>query len=175
MILLRPAAPAPAALLPGSFNPLHPGHVRLAEVAAARLVGAVHFELSAANVDKPDLPAAEVERRIGQFAGVGPVWVTRAPTFVEKARLFPGVAFVVGHDTAVRVADPKYYGGAAARDAALAELLACRVRFLVGGRVDAAGLFRQWAGDVGELFEVIPEAEFRVDVSSTALRGERGA
>ena len=173
MILLRPDGPAPAAVLPGSFNPLHPGHIELAAVAARRLGGAVHFELSAANVDKPDLPPAEVERRVGQFATVGPVWVTRAPTFVEKARLFPGVAFVVGHDTAVRVVDPKYYGGETARDAALAELLACGVRFLVGGRVDAGGTFREWVGDRGGLFEVIPEGEFRADVSSTQLRGSR--
>ena len=157
-------------MLPGSFNPLHAGHVRLAAVAARRLGGPVHFELSAANVDKPDLPAAEVERRVGQFAGVGPVWVTRAATFVEKARLLPGVGFVVGFDTAVRVIDPRYYGDAAARDAALRELADLGARFLVGGRLCGDGAFRQWAGDHPHLFEVIPEAEFRVDLSSTQLR-----
>ena len=124
-------------------------------------------------MDKPDLPAAEVERRVGQFAGVGPVWVTRAATFVEKARLFPGVRFVVGYDTAVRVIDPKYYAGAAGRDAAVLALWSAGARFLVGGRVDAAGLFRQWGESHGGLFEVIPEGEFRVDVSSTQLRGSR--
>lgn len=178
MILLRPDGPAPAALLPGAFNPLHAGHVRLAQVAARRLGGPVHFELSAANADKPDLPAAEVDRRVRQFAGVGPVWVTQAATFVAKARLVPGVGFVVGFDTAVRVIDPRYYGDVGCRDAALAELLAAGARFLVGGRVDPTGAFRQWSADLlagrfAELFEVIPEAEFRVDVSSTQLREQR--
>ena len=176
MILLRPDGPTPAALLPGSFNPLHAGHVALAEVAARRLGGPVHFELSAANVDKPDLPAAEVERRTAQFAGIGPVWVTRAATFVEKARLLPGTGFVVGFDTAARIIDPRYYADdLGQRDAALRELVAGGVRFLVGGRVDAGGRFREWAADLlaGEfagLFAVIPATEFRMDVSSTQLR-----
>ena len=52
-------------------------------------------------------------RRVAQFAEVGPVWLTRAATFAEKAALFPGAAFVLGWDTAVRVIDPKYYGGKA--------------------------------------------------------------
>src|SRR5215218_2679474 len=71
----------PRAVLPGSFNPLHHGHTGLAAVAAARLGVPVAFELSVANVDKPDLDAVEVERRVAQFRDAGPVWVTRAPTF----------------------------------------------------------------------------------------------
>jgi Cytidylyltransferase-like len=167
----------PAAVLPGSFNPLHAGHRTLAEVAARRVGGAVHFEMSTANVDKPDLPADEMARRLRQFAGVAAVWVTRAATFVEKAELFPQAAFVVGFDTAVRLIDPKYYGGEAGRDAALERLAGFGCRVIVGGRVTAAGEFRTW-GDSRELlprrfdamFEVIDESEFRVDVSSTQLR-----
>src|SRR5690349_16379855 len=80
--------PKPLALLPGSFNPLHRGHTTLAAVAAARLGAPVHFELSITNVDKPDLPIEEVERRVAQFTLVGPVWLTRATTFARKAELF---------------------------------------------------------------------------------------
>src|SRR5262249_35492969 len=87
--------PPPAAMLPGAFNPVHEGHWDLA-AAAARLLGVpVAFELSVTNVDKPPLSPAEVRRRLAQFAWHGPVWVTRTPTFAEKARLFPGAAFVV--------------------------------------------------------------------------------
>src|SRR5215831_19303711 len=86
----------PQALLPGSFCPLHHGHTTLAAVAAARLGVPVHFELSVTNVDKPELPREEIERRVSQFAEVAPVWITRAATFEAKAALFPGVAFVVG-------------------------------------------------------------------------------
>jgi hypothetical protein len=166
----------PKALLPGSFHPLHRGHTTLAAVAAARLGVPVHFELSVTNPDKPELPRDEVERRVAQFAGIAPVWVTRAATFGQKADLFPGVAFVLGWDTAVRVIDPKYYGGKSGRDAALRKLLARGCKLVVGGRLDAGGVFRVWDGGLGPefdaLFVALTEADFRVDVSSTALRGK---
>ncbi len=171
-----PAA-RPAVVLPGSFDPLHVGHRALADAVAKRVGGPVHFELSTANVDKPDLPADEVARRVRQFAGVAAVWVTRAATFVEKAELFPETAFVVGFDTAIRLIDPRYYGGDAGRDAALARIVEFGCRVIVGGRVDAGGEFRVWGENRGRLpsrfdalFEVIGEDEFRVDASSTELR-----
>jgi hypothetical protein len=169
------AGAKPLALLPGSFNPLHPGHTTLAAAASARLGMPVHFELSVANVDKPELPPEEIKKRVGQFATVGPVWVTRAATFIEKAALFPGAAFVLGWDTAVRLIDPAYYGGTAERDSALRMLLGAGSRFVVGGRVDEAGAFRVWdrvaiADELADLFVVLLETDFRVDVSSRALR-----
>lgn len=167
--------PRPHAVLPGSFNPLHHGHTGLAAVASARLGVEVHFELSVQNADKPELPWDEVERRVAQFAGVGSVWVTRAAAFEKKADLFPGAAFVLGWDTAVRVIDPKYYGGEPGRDAALRKLLARGCRLVVGGRVDASGAFRVWEPastltEFTDLFVPLTEADFRADVSSTELR-----
>jgi len=79
------------------------------------------FELSLANVDKPSLDYTEVARRLEQFDR--PVWLTRLPTFREKARQFAGATFVVGVDTLLRILDPRYYGESrGARDAALADL-----------------------------------------------------
>lgn len=134
----------------------------------------MHYELSVSNVDKPELSAEVVAERLRQFFGVGPVWVTRAAGVLKKSQLFPGAAFVLGFDTAVRLIDPKYYAGVKGRDEALAKLVERGCRVVVGGRVDGAGEFRVWedrlAGEFRELFEVIPEREFRVDVSSTQLR-----
>lgn len=166
----------PLAVLPGSFNPLHHGHRRLAEIVGRRLGTVVHFELSVANVDKPDLSPDEVARRVAQFAGVGPVWVTYAARFAEKAALFPGAAFVVGWDTAVRLIDPRYYAGnEGQRDEALRAVRAAGCRVVVGGRVDAGGAFRVWDGaglsaELRSLFDDLSESEFRADVSSTVLR-----
>lgn len=175
--VLSASHPRPKAVLPGSFHPLHAGHRLLAQVAARRLGSDVHFELSVANVDKPELTDLEVHRRLGQFVGWAPVWVTRAATFTAKAELFPGATFVLGHDTAVRLIDPKYYGGEAERDAAIRVLLDHGCRVLVGGRVDGSGRFREWAElrpVYRELFEAIPEGEFRADVSSTEIRSRSG-
>jgi hypothetical protein len=172
---LHPPDPIrPSAILPGSFNPLHAGHRTLAAVAGRRLGVEVAYELSVTNADKPELPAEVVSDRLRQFVGIGPVWVTRAAAFEKKADLFPGVAFVLGFDTAVRLIDPRYYDGVKGRDAALGKIVERGCRMIVGGRVDAGGEFRVWedrlAGEFRELFEVIPEGEFRVDVSSTQLR-----
>jgi hypothetical protein len=164
-----------AALLPGSFNPLHHGHLELAGVAAALLGREVLFELAVVNVDKPPLTEEETLARVGQFENRARLLLTRAPRFLEKARLFPGNAFVIGWDTAVRLVDPRYYGGSeAAMHAALQEMRDLGTRFLVAGRV-SKGRFLGLAdatvpSEFAGMFEAIPESIFRADVSSTDLR-----
>ena len=166
----------PAVILPGAFNPLHHGHWELATVAARRTGLAAAFELSVTNVDKPPLPAAEVRRRAAQFGWKGRLWVTRAPTFAEKALLFPRCVFAVGADTAERIVHPRYYEDRPDRmAAALVEIRTRGCRFLVAGREDASGRFVGCADltfpePFADLFESIPEDEFRVVVSSTQLR-----
>ena len=166
----------PAAVLPGSFNPLHPGHVGLAAAAAGRLGVPVAFELSVLNVDKPALDVAEIRRRLTQFAWRGPLWLTRAPTFVEKAALFPGAVFVVGADTAARILQPRYYQNSPeAMVAALGQIRTAGCRFLVAGREDAAGRFVALEHldvpyECRDLFTGLAQGEFHVPISSTQLR-----
>jgi hypothetical protein len=166
----------PAALLSGAFNPVHAGHWKMAEVAG-RLSGLpVAFELSIVNVDKPALAREEVERRLGPFAWRASIWLTRSPTFVEKARLFPGTMFVVGADTAERIVMPRYYGDSAERMVeALTEIQARGCRFLVAGRADDAGTYRclertQIPAGLQDVFVAIAQSDFRHDISSTQLR-----
>jgi nicotinic acid mononucleotide adenylyltransferase len=171
---MRAPFPAPAAVFPGAFNPLHAGHLGLAGAAARRLGVPVTFEISATNVDKPPLTEAELRRRLGQFAMRAPVLASDAPTFVRKSRLFPGCAFVIGSDTLERLFAPRYYGGEEAMAAALAEIQAAGCRFLVAGR-HYAGTYRAphdvtIPAPLRSMFDFIPEGEFRVDVSSTELR-----
>jgi hypothetical protein len=101
--------------------------------------------------------------------------LTRAPTFREKAEAFPGATFVVGVDTLLRIAEPRYYGDDhAKRDAAIAEIAERGCRFLVFGR-ELDGRFVT-LGDLNlptelrRLCDEVPESEFREDVSSTELR-----
>jgi hypothetical protein len=163
-------------LLPGSFCPVHRGHWELAHAAQDALGQSVAFELSVVNVDKPTLTREEIRRRLEFFEGQAVVWLTRAPTFVEKAVLFPGAVFVVGADTALRIVLPRYYDDSEpTMHAALRRIRALGCRFLVAGRVDALGQYWR-CGDLPipaefrGLFEEIAPERFRVDLSSSELR-----
>jgi hypothetical protein len=170
------AAPPPLVLFPGSFNPMHEGHVLLARVAEELRQQPLAFEISVTNVDKPPLPGEAVRHRLVQFAWKSPVELTRAPTFVEKSRLFPGTTFVVGADTAERLFGSKYYGDDEARmHMALEEIANSGGSFLVAVRLDAAGRLRA-LNDIpvprryADLFTEIPAHRFRVDTSSSKIR-----
>ena len=117
-----------------------------------------------------------MRHRIAQFAWKSPVELTRAPTFVEKSRLFPKTTFVIGADTAERVVAPKYYGDDAIRmHVALEEIGNSGSSFLVAVRSDAAGRVRALS-DIpvprryADLFSEIPEHRFRFDASSSEIR-----
>lgn len=173
----------PRAILSGSFNPLHDGHLKMVKTARAILGTAVTFELAAINADKPALPLEDILERISQFAGRWPILISTAPTFIEKARLYPGTTFIVGYDTAERILHPRYYQNSHENMlAALEEIRQHGCRFLVAGRVDPTGKFRHLTdlaipNTCRDMFLGIPDSQFRQDISSTELRrtGQRGS
>ncbi len=162
-------------LLPGSFNPPHEGHHQIAAIAAEKTGRPVVYELSITNVEKPPLDFIELRDRLAALDAPR-VLLTRAPRFVEKARLAPGCVFAVGADTIARIGDPRYYADPPERGAAIAELARHGCRFLVFGR-EAGGAFTPLVAldlppGLRQLCEGVSEGEFRVDRSSTELRRE---
>lgn len=166
--------PPEGLILSGSFNPLHPGHEGMLAAAGAMLGVPGAFELAVVNADKGALSPAEIARRSTQFAGRHTLVLSREPLFAGKAALYPGRAFVLGYDTAERLLDPRYYGGEAGLCAALDAIRAAGCALVVAGRL-AGGSFRTAAelrvpAGYADLITPIPEARFRADISSTALR-----
>lgn len=166
----------PRILLSGSFNPVHAGHWAMAEIAAREIGAQVTFEMSVVNVDKPELHPDDARRRLLQFHGRAPAWLTRTPTFIEKARQFPGTTFVLGSDTAARLFEPRYYGDShEERDKAATAFREAGCRFLVIPRACGNGPLVgledltvpvAFAG----LFDSIRKEDFSWPVSSTDLR-----
>jgi nicotinic acid mononucleotide adenylyltransferase len=163
-------------IFPGAFNPLHEGHLRMAEIASRRLGVPVEFELSIENVEKPLPDYTEIAQRVAQFSEKHlPLWLTRAPTFEQKSALFPGAVFIVGADTIVRIGQPRYYGNnLAAANAAIDQIAKRGNRFLVFGRL-VNNEFQSCAGlplpdSLRKLCDEVPATDFRHDISSTELR-----
>ena len=164
-------------VFPGAFDPMHDGHRGMVDCAERQLGETVELEISVRNVDKPPLDFFEINRRLESLAQFRPCWLTRAPTFLEKARLFPAATFVVGDDTIRRIWDGRYYVDEAAKTAAHRELLSLECRFLIFGRQHGAS-FRtvkpeELPAEFRSACDVVPESEFRIDVNSTSIREDR--
>lgn len=106
--------PAPC-IFPGSFNPIHEGHLDMIKVAKEKF-GTVDVEISVSNVDKPSIDFHDIIMRISKIhkyckSGlINNIWLTNLPMFSMKGEQFPNTTFIIGYDTLLRIDDKKYYG-----------------------------------------------------------------
>ena len=167
-------AKRPSLLFPGAFNPLHDGHREMARVASDILGRQPAFEISIYNVDKAPLSTEAIGQRLKQGFG-SLVWVTPCATFSQKSQQFPNCTFIVGADTLSRIANPKYYDSESHLTDSIREIAARGCRFLAFGRLDTSGAFQTASQlrilqPLSEIVDEVPESQFRVDLSSTAIR-----
>lgn len=170
-------------LLPASFHPIHEAHREMARIASEMTGNTCHYEMSIINADKPPLTYTEIYSRLDYFdqqvdfgsKNEGDLWITRLPTFVEKAREFAPVTFVVGADTARRICDPRFYGDSERNMlAALTEMRDLGVKFVCFARKVDGEICSGISDDTPEIFRTMAETvdpqTFVSDVSSTEIR-----
>lgn len=106
----------PQFLFCGSFNPLHIGHIRIADYIYRKYGVPVDFEISLNNVDinKGIINLEEAKKRFKEMYNLrtpafSRLYITDDARYLEKARCFPEVTIVCGFDTISALLHGDYY------------------------------------------------------------------
>ena len=179
-IILDSDSEVSQAIFPGSFSPIHKGHLEMINIAEKRLGKPVVLEISVQNVDKPPIDYIDLERRLTQIARAKPdqaVWLTQTPLFLEKAELFQSTTFVVGADTIKRFSNLRFYQENVNKFHDILRTIAYyNCRFLVFARQSKTGLESLETLSIPDMLrslcEDVPPSVFTMNISSSDLRRE---
>lgn len=177
-----PEAEYMQAIFPGSFAPIHQGHLRMIDLAQQRFSDKIALEITIQNVEKAPLDYMDIEQRLQKIEEVLPqhgVWLTKAIRFIDKAFLFRRTMFIVGADTLQRIGDQKYYGD---NHSLLMDVLRiityCGNRFLVFARPNNGKVENLQNLNIPDMLRTlcddVPEHLFCENISSTEIRKQLG-
>jgi len=166
------------AVLPGSFNPIHKGHIGLAHKVMNDLSlksDQIIFELSVLNADKGVISEEEIQKRIKEINSLGHIaMISMKPLYCLKNSFLRNGYFILGADTYQRLINVKYYKNS--RDQMLADLLGFvnhNNKLLVAPRLDPinGNLLKLEELEVPNILQGFVESvTFREDISSTEIR-----
>ena len=168
--------PEGLAIFSGSFNPFHHGHLTIANVASKILGKLIQLEISRQNTDKPEIDYMEFYEREDQIHTkcrsaecIENLYVTDAPLFLEKAKIFSKAVFIIGADTLLGIEDSKNWTIQPNMNMICSEFRIGGNRFLVVQRkgIDISYVNKTLLG----LCDVVPVEIYEDDgVSSTQIR-----
>lgn len=140
------------AIIPLSGNPVHEGHLRMAQVMTDLGYYPI-FQFERNHPDKGVLTPAEADERALQLFGRAHVEITNGLALLcDKWRFRAGSAFAIGADTFIRIQDPKY---GVATDDVLQSIVDNDIKLFIferdGLKIEAPSLIRNRVVFVGGL------------------------
>jgi nicotinamide mononucleotide (NMN) deamidase PncC len=169
------------AMLSGAFNPPHAGHLGMADAYEELRPGQTVFEISATTPHKAPLTVQDMLKRSSMLMGRNRLFTNSLGMYLDKAKAFPGMPFLIGADAAQRLFDPKW--GIPVRDL-LTQFHNLGTTFYVAERMTSLGLILDHDCIIDNLIDtyhldnydqdMVYDLLFRLpgrwDISSTSLR-----
>ncbi len=168
--------PKDVVLMPGAYNPPHPGHLGMASEVAKQALKPVVFHVTADGPHKAPLTLQDLLKRARMLRGHDRLFTRGDSLYLDKARRFPGVPIAMGADALARMLDPKWGQPVLPM---LYELSQLKTRFYVTSRPvdgDVLTMYKVFERSGIRDYDLLTQMFYQVDglwdISSTQVRAE---